>query len=137
LIKEKHENKEKSPIQLSKEFTDRFEIICEKLKNDLIGNAEELMNSNMKFIEERVFQIKIIYIFFNKLLDLSNAFQAKSDFFINKYKEINKLDKVLLKSEIVLQDKFLEYNYNIDKIIYSIDNQFAKNENEIDTSNLS
>lgn len=137
MIKEKHENKEKSPIQLSKEFTDRFEIICEKLKNDLIGNAEELMNSNMKFIEERVFQIKIIYIFFNKLLDLSNAFQAKSDFFINKYKEINKLDKVLLKSEIVLQDKFLEYNYNIDKIIYSIDNQFAKNENEIDTSNLS
>jgi len=73
---------------------------------------------------------KLFYIFYEKLNNLINIFDEKNNYLINKYFEITNTKKANTESEIVLQDRFLEYNDNIDNIISSIENKNA-NLNEI------
>lgn len=107
--------------ELNREFTHQMSDICQKLKSDLFKNSEELSTSHMKFVEESIVRIKLFYIFFDKLNHLANIFSEKSKAITEKYKEIVTLNKAKLKSEILVQDKFLEFNDDIDSIITSLD----------------
>jgi len=110
--------------------------MCENLKDDFIENAEELSNSHMKLVEENMIKIKLFYIFFEKLTHITNVFDSKSKSVTERYKEITFFNKLALKSELYIQDSFLEYNENIDNIIYAIDDRYAKVENLINKSNF-
>jgi len=109
-----------------------FTNSCTELKKNLIINADNLSNCHMKFIEESMVKIKLYYLFFDKLSVLSNIFNNKTKFITNKYKQVVNENKAKLESEILVQDKFLEYNNNIDSLIHSMENKkgkqiFAKN----------
>lgn len=81
-------------------------------------------------------RIKLFYIFFEKLLHLTKEFDKNSKSITQKYKEVTFLKKVALKTELYLQDSFLEYNENIDNIIYSLDDKHTKIENIINKRNF-
>jgi len=81
-------------------------------------------------------KIKLFYIFYEKLIHLSKVFDKKSKSLTQKYKEMTFFNKIELKSELYLQDWFLEYNENIDNIIYSLDDKNTKIENIIIKSNI-
>jgi hypothetical protein len=80
----------------------------------------------MKYIAESLVKINLYYIFFDKLNNLSNIFNDKSKHISDRYKQIIYENKAKLESEIFVQDKFLEFNNNIDGITKSIEKKSSK-----------
>jgi len=125
LIKEKHSDKNDIPIQLNKDEQENFSDKCHLLKKDLINNSDELSKSHMNLIEESLVKINLYYIFFDKLSNLSNIFKDKSKYITERYKQVVNENKAKLESEILVQDKFLEFNNNIDSIVHSMDKKLS------------
>ena len=77
----------------------------------------------MKYVEENIVRVKLFYIFFERLNKMGNIFSDKIKFITDKYREIVYSNRSKSKSEILVQEKFLEYNDYLDNIIFSIDDQ--------------
>jgi hypothetical protein len=90
----------------------------------------------MKLVEENMIRIKLFYIFFEKFLYLTEVFDKNSKSVTQKYKEVTFFKRLALKTELYLQDSFLEYNENIDNIIYSLEDKHTKIENIINKRNF-
>ncbi len=102
------------------EEKEKLERKCQELKKELIENADILSESNMKFVEEGQVRIRLYQTFFDKLCKLSDNFHNKCKFITDRYVEIVKENKAKIESEILVQDKFLEFNNSIDSIVNSI-----------------
>lgn len=74
----------------------------------------------MKFLEENLVRIRLYHIFFDRLSKLSDNFHNKSKFITDRYVEIVNENKAKIESEILVQDKFLEFNNSVDSIVHSI-----------------
>jgi hypothetical protein len=88
---------------------------------ELLAKIEETALLNLDFINENNINNKFNFVFFDGLKDMANIFSNKTDEIKNKYRDIMNSNKNKLKSEILVQDKFLEYNDNIDNITKKID----------------
>jgi hypothetical protein len=86
-----------------------------------MGKMEEASLKHIEFFKEDMIKNKFLFVFFERLKEMTNIFSNKTDDIKNKYREIMISNKNKLKSEILIQDKFLEYNDNIDNIIQNID----------------
>lgn len=98
--------------------------MSENAKKDIkqmTSKMEEVVEKHMEFLEEDMIKNKFSYVFYDRLQEMSNIFIAKSESIQKKYKEIVNSNKNKIKSEILVQDKFLEYNDNIDNIIRNLD----------------
>jgi GMP synthase PP-ATPase subunit len=80
----------------------------------------------MKFIEESVVRIRLYHTFFDKLSKLSDNFHKKSKFITDAYVKIVNENKAKIESEILVQDKFLEFNNSIDSLVHSINKKCNK-----------
>jgi hypothetical protein len=85
----------------------------------------------MDFIKEDLIKNKFFNVFIEKMQEMSNIFTNKTELLKNKYQEIINSNKNTIKSEIIVQDKFLEYNDNIDNIVKNLDKNIKNAENFI------
>lgn len=74
----------------------------------------------MKFIEESLVRIRLYHIFFDRLSQLSDNFHKRTKNITDRYIKIINENKAKIESEILVQDKFLEFNNSIDSIVHSM-----------------
>lgn len=74
----------------------------------------------MRFIEENVVRNRLYHTFFEKLSKLSDDFIKTTKHITDRYVKIVNENKSKIESEILVQDKFLEFNNTIDNLFNSV-----------------
>jgi hypothetical protein len=69
----------------------------------------------------------MFYIFYDRLKEMADIFAEKNEKILKKLQEIMKSNKNFIKKEIIVQNKFLEYNDDIDNLIINLDKNILEN----------
>jgi hypothetical protein len=101
--------------------------------NDIIENNREKLFSSLNeydpivdYLQEDLVKSKFLYIFYDRLQEMADIFAEKNEKIIKRYQEIMKTNENFIKKELIVQDKFLEYNDDIDNLIKNLDNNLLE-----------
>jgi len=110
----------------------QMEIYADDEKKILLKKMKEISLDHLDFIQEDMAKIKFFYIFYDRLQEMANIFADKNQKLMKKYNEIITYNENKIKKEILVQDKFLEYNDNIDNLIKNLDKNILNADNFIE-----
>lgn len=121
MVKENHKNKSKVPTLLNMELRKKLNENAEKDLKNLLEKLNEISFSHLEIIQEEMVKNKFFYIFYDRLQEMANIFAEKNKIILDRYKHIKQSNKSRLQSEILIQQKFLEYADDIEILIKDID----------------